>query len=74
MEQLLTLVNLNQVFLYSCQTASGKHWMKWESFIDQWILRNNVAMDIPTLSCVPLYEPFNAGEGVDEAGFRCSPA
>lgn len=37
-EQLLTLVNLNRVFLYSCQTASGKHWMKWESFY--WSVNN----------------------------------
>lgn len=28
MKQLLTLVNLNKVLLYSCQTASGKHWIK----------------------------------------------
>lgn len=32
LKQLLTLVKLNKVIFYSCQSASGKHWMKLESF------------------------------------------
>lgn len=65
-EQLLTLVNLNQVFLYSCQTASGKHWMKLESFY--WSVNTEEQRChghiYPELCAITQHDPFNAGEGV----------